>query len=180
MISSISLSLPYIVLFSHVIFAFLFVSIFFRHSWGKNVADWFGRNAVVLSLSVSLMAVAGSLFYSEIVGFEPCVLCWWQRVFLYPSALILGIALYRKDRHVFRYATPLVLLSALVAFYQYYVTILGGTSLLSCTDEGGLCSKVYVQAFGYITIELMSLTASLFVLLFAWAHKIYQNENRHT
>lgn len=177
MIALISLGLPYIVLFSHFVFVFLLLALIFRNSWSQSISRWFGKHAVALGFFVALAAVLGSLFYSEMAGFEPCVLCWWQRVFLYPSALILGIAFFKKDKAVFSYVVPLVIISALIAIYQYRSTFLGGASFLSCTNEGGACSKVYVNAFGYITIELMSLTASLFILLFAWAKKIYDKNS---
>ncbi len=176
MISSISLSLPYIVLFSHVVFAFLFLFLIFRDSWGKNIADWLGSHAVILAFIVSLVAVAGSLFYSEVVGFEPCVLCWWQRVFLYPLPVLFGVAIWKKSNSAFSYAVPMTLFAALIAAYQSYV-FLGGISLLSCTAVDGACSKIYVKEFGYITIPIMSLTVSLYILLIAWTNKIY--ENRH-
>lgn len=170
---NINLGLSYLVLASHAALVIFLLAIIFRHSWGQMLQVFLGKNALVLALSVSLVAVMGSLFYSEVRGFEPCVLCWWQRVFLYPLPVIFGIALWKKDNQAFLYAVPLVVLAGLVAIYQYYAAFLGGTSLLSCTDAGGACSKVYVMAFGYITIELMSLTASLYILLLAWANKIY-------
>ena len=176
MAENLALILPFVVLVSHFVFVFLLLSLAFRKSWGAKIQEFLGRHAIILAFLVLLVAVLGSLFYSGIVGFEPCVLCWWQRVFLYPSVLILGIALFKKDRKVFDYVVYLVLLSAIIAFYQYYTTSLGGASILTCTDDGGVCSRVYVKAFGYITIELMSLTVSLFVLLFAWANKIYKSE----
>lgn len=178
MLEYITLLLPYAVLASHAGFAFLFLALIFRNSWGKDIARWLGMRATILAFVVSLAAIGGSLFYSEIVGFEPCVLCWWQRVFLYPLVIIFSMALWKKDYAAFFYATPFALFAALIAAYHSYV-YLGGTSLLPCTALGGACSKVYVLAFGYITIPFMSLTVSLYVLFLAWADKIYKNENRN-
>jgi disulfide bond formation protein DsbB len=95
---------------------------------------------------------------------------------LYPLVIIFGAAVWKKKNDAFIYATPLVLISTLISFYHQYV-YMGGKSLLPCTALGGACSKIYIMAFGYITIPMMSLTAALFVLLLAWAHRIY--ENRH-
>ena len=177
MVDTLASLLPVAVLVSHIVFVVLLLSIIFRNSWGKSCADWFGRHAVAIAFIFALAAAVGSLFYSEVIGYEPCILCWWQRVFLYPSVLLLGIAFYKKDKAVFGYVVPLVAIAALIAFYQYYSTFLGGGSFLACTDEGGACSKVYVNAFGYITIEFMSLTTSLFILLLAWAKKIYDKNS---
>ncbi|MEX2013474.1 MAG: disulfide bond formation protein B, partial [Parcubacteria group bacterium] len=157
MIENITFLLPYAVLASHVILVILFFSLIFRNTWGKGIADWLGRHALAFAFAVSVAAIAGSLFYSEIVGFEPCVLCWWQRVFLYPLTIIFGVAIWKKNTFAFLYAVPLALIAAVIAAYQSYVQ-LGGTSLLPCTTLEGACSKIYVMAFDYITIPVMSLT----------------------
>ena len=178
MISLISSSLPYIVLFFHIVFVFLLLALFFRNSWGRDTILWLGRHAIFLVFAVSLIAVLGSLFYSEIMGFEPCVLCWWQRVFLYPLVILFALALQKRDSSVFTYAIYLALFAAVISTYQSYV-YLGGISILSCTALDSACSKVYVKEFGYITIPMMSLTVSLYILLIAWAHRIY-DKNRNT
>lgn len=168
--------MPYGILVSHALFIFLLLALIFRKSWGKDIVHTVGKHAVVLGFVLAILLVSGSLFYSNVVGFEPCVLCWWQRVGLYPQLALFGVALWRRKTDVFQYSIPLVLFSTLISLYHQYV-YLGGHSLLPCTALGGACSKIYVMAFGYITIPMMSLTASLFFLLLAWAHKIH--ENRH-
>ena len=174
----IQIVLPYLALASHFLLVFLFVTTLFRHTWGRRPTAFLNKNSILLGFIVSLGAVLGSLFYSEVLGFEPCVLCWWQRVFLYPLPILFGVAIWKKSDSAFSYAVPMTLLAALIATYQSYV-FLGGVSLLSCTAIDGACSKVYVKEFGYITIPIMSLTASLYILLLAWANRIYLNENRN-
>lgn len=176
MFESITSLIPYLVLFSHIAFGFLILAIIFRESWGKDIYNFLGKNANLFGFLISLLAIIGSLFYSEIVGFAPCVLCWWQRVFLYPLAVIFGVALWKKLPQVFLYAVPLALLAIVFAGYHSY-TSLGGTSVLPCTAVGGECSKVYVKAFGYITIPFMSLTIAFYILLLSWINKLYRNEN---
>lgn len=172
MTDSIQQTIPYLVLISHVLLAILFISLLFRNP----LALWVGKNSILLGFLVALGAVAGSLFYSELVGFEPCVLCWWQRVLLYPLAILFGAALWKKKGDVFIYATPLALISLIISLYHQYV-YMGGKSLLPCTALGGACAKIYVMAFGYITIPMMSLTVALFILLLAWTHRIYENSH---
>ncbi|MEK9171893.1 MAG: disulfide bond formation protein B [Patescibacteria group bacterium] len=179
MVENIAFLLPYLALVSHIAFVILLLSLIFRNSWGKEIAHRLGRHAVSLAFMVALAAIIGSLFYSEIVGFEPCVLCWWQRVFLYPTVFIFAAALWRKDRSVFSYVLPLIVLGGIIAVYQAQVDF-GGSSLLACTDGEGACSKIYVMAFGYITIPTMSLTVSLYILLLAWANKIYGKNYSHS
>ncbi|MEK7194583.1 MAG: disulfide bond formation protein B [Patescibacteria group bacterium] len=170
--------IPVLTLASHVIFVVALLAIIFRNSWGKSLTMWLGRHSLKLSFAVSLVAVIGSLFYSNVIGFPPCELCWWQRIFLYPTPIIFGVALLKKNASAFLYTTPLAMLAGIVAIYQAYVN-LGGTSVLPCTAVGGECSKVFVLAFGYITIPMMSLTIVLYILLIAWAKKTY-DDNSHT
>ena len=170
--------LPVLVLVSHVVFVVLLAFFVFRKSLGKRVVLFVGKHSLILGLLVSLIAVAGSLFYSEIIGFEACTLCWWQRVFLYPTVLIFAMALWRKEQSAYYYIVPLVILASIIAVYQSYV-YLGGSSLLTCTNVEGACFKIYVMAFGYITIPMMSLTIALYILLLAWANKIYNSENNN-
>ena len=97
MIEAIRITLPYLALFSHFLFVVLFATVVFRHSFGRSTVSLIGKRALVLGFLISLAALAGSLFYSEIVGYEACVLCWWQRVFLYPQLVLFAIALWKNE-----------------------------------------------------------------------------------
>jgi disulfide bond formation protein DsbB len=177
MVNLVSTAIPYLVLVSHLLLAFLVIVSIFRESWGKQTSRFIGQNAVKLALAVAVSAVFGSLFYSEIIGFVPCPLCWWQRIFLFPLPVILAVSLWKKDSAVFKYIVPLAILGTMVALYHSYFE-LGGSSLLPCTAEGGACSRVYVKEFGYITIPTMSLTSFAFVLVISWFKKQYE-KNRN-
>ena len=180
MLENILEALPYLVLISHVVFGILFLAIISRRSWGSKVQYFLGKNAVLGAFLISLVAVLGSLFYSELMGFEPCVLCWWQRIFLYPLLIIFGMAIWKRLPGAFLYAIPLTILAGLIALYHAYAPKILGSSLLPCLAEGGDCFKVYVSAFGYITIPVMSLTVVAYILLLAWAHRLYRNENSNS
>ena len=171
-------TLPYLVLFSHVLLASLLLATLARRGWGREIFSFLGRNSLLLGFLVSLAAMGGSLFYSEVVGFPPCVLCWWQRVFIYPQAVLFALALWKRDLGVFLYSGTLSTMAGVVALYHSYV-YWGGKSLLPCTALGGACDKIYVMEFGYITIPTMSLTVVLYLLLIAWINRLYKNENRN-
>ena len=177
MLDTLVFLLPVSALVSHIVFVLLLVIFIFHKSWGKKISLFVGEHSLTLGFVISIAAIMGSLFYSEIMGFEACILCWWQRVFLYPTFFIFAVALWRKELSAYYYVVPPVILASIIAVYQSYV-YLGGSSLLTCTNAEGACSKIYVMAFGYITIPLMSLTISLYLLLLAWANKIYRNESR--
>lgn len=180
MSSFLAAALPNAVFVSHVLFAVLVLSFIADKSWRKKVIRFVGENGVLLAFLVSLSAVLGSLFYSEVLGYEPCVLCWWLRVFTYPLAVIFGLALYKKTRSAgsaaFMFAVPLVIIASVIALYFSYTSV-GGASLLSCTAAGGACSRIYVKVMGYITIPSMSLTSSVFVLAIAWVKKLYDEDS---
>src|SRR3989344_4169756 len=171
MIELLTQTLPYKVLFSHFLLIFLVAAVLSRNGWGRGVMNFLGRYAVAFAFLVSIASIAGSLFYSEVVGYEPCTLCWWLRVFLYPQAVIFGVALFRKYNNAFVYALPLTLLALLVSAYFSY-TSLGGSSIIACTSAEGACSKVFVKEFGYITIPMMGLTVVLYLLLLTWVNKL--------
>jgi len=171
--------IPKLVLVSHVLFLFFILALLFRNSFGKSVADFLGEQAVILGFLIILAAIVGSLLYSNVVGFDPCALCWWQRIFIYPQAFIFLTAIIIKDKKVFSYVVPLSVVVALIAIYHSYLQM-GGTSIIPCDVFGVSCSKVLVKEFGYITIPVMSLTVAAYVFVLAWAHKLYEKNNSHT
>lgn len=164
--------LPILTLASHFVLVFLVVALFNKKSWGRSIFEWINKHLINIAIVVSLGAVLGSLYYSNVVGFPPCSLCWWQRVFLFPIPIVLIMGKIKKDVKVMDYIIPLAVLSAFIALYQSYV-YLGGSSILPCTAEGGDCSKIYVMAFGYITIPVMSLTISIYLVMLSWFKKLY-------
>lgn len=139
----------------------LFLGVYFFSSWRFSP-----RTGHMLAFLVSVAAVAGSLVYSNIIGYEPCVLCWWQRLLLYPVAGMLAVALVKKDfikPYVLAFAVP----GALLAAYHYYGQMFN-ISALPCAAPvaGGIsCASRYVYEFGYITIPMMSFT--VFALIIA-------------
>ncbi|MBI2515121.1 disulfide bond formation protein B [Candidatus Wolfebacteria bacterium] len=147
-----------------------------RKKSDDRIINFFAEKAFLISWLISLAAVAASLFYSEIAGFPPCNLCWWQRIFMYPQVALLGMALIKKDFKIIDYSLALALIGALFALYHNYIYY-GGSSLFSC-DASGLgvsCTRRYVWEFGYITIPLMSFTAFL-LLIFFLAIRKYKNK----
>ncbi len=128
--------------------------------------------AAAFVLTVSLTAVLGSLFFSEIVGYEPCKLCWWQRIFMYPLPLLSFIALIRKKDNLTPYLLPMSLIGAAIAGYHYFLQV--GNLYNLPVDKFAPCSAVGYSAscvtsfflkFGYITIPMMSLVAFALISL---------------
>ncbi len=110
---------------------------------------------------IALLSAAGSLFFSEVMDLPPCVLCWYQRIAMYPLVLIIGIGIITEDPRWKVYALPLALLGLALALYHnlvYYGII--PESLTPCT-QGVSCSERQIEWFGFITIPLMGLAAFL-------------------
>jgi len=129
---------------------------------------FFARYGLLLAFITALAATVSSLFYSEVVGFEPCNLCWFQRIFMYPLVIILGLALFRKDLRAVTYGLVLSGIGFLITLYHNYIYYMNQGLAANC-DFGGTsvsCIKRYVFEFGYITIPLMSLTAFALIIIF--------------
>jgi disulfide bond formation protein DsbB len=147
-------------------------------AWRGKVYKFVHSHIVQVVFWSALLASVGSLIYSNIIGFPPCDLCWWQRIFLYPQVFIAGIAILKKDKTIIEYLLPLSIVGGALALYQSAVQWgLLANSFLKCTAIGGECAKVYVNEFGYITIPFMSL--SIFVYLIALKLVFYKARKIH-
>ena len=151
----------------------LFALIFARES---SLVKWLGTNAVLISFLATLSAIAGSLFYSNIIGFDPCVLCWWQRIFMYPQFIIFAMAVIKRRSDIFLYTLPLSVIGALIAIYQILLPYIESYGL-GCGATTVSCTKLYINAFGYITIPVMSLTIFATLILLAVANRMTNSKS---
>lgn len=128
-----------------------------------------------LGLFVAGGSVLGSLYYSEIVGYEPCTLCWWARIFIYSSALIMLVAILKKKADAFVYVLPLSIIGILFAINHLIITWFPGKGF-SC-DAVELCTKLYVNEFGFVSIPLMVFVVyvALIVLSFTGKKEVPQS-----
>lgn len=154
-------------------FVALFLLFFRPKEKLRNVyLDFLDKHVLILSFLISLFASVFPLVYSEIIEFLPCYLCWWQRVFMFPTLFLFGTALWDRDRKVVRYAASLLSAGFLVSVYQNFFYYFGDTSNLPCDASGVSCYQHLVSEFGgYISIPMMALTAFAALLtLLAVAH----------
>jgi disulfide bond formation protein DsbB len=116
---------------------------------------------------VSSIATGGSLFFSEIAGFVPCELCWYQRICMYPLTIVTLLAALANDRHVARYLLPLPLVGAGVSIYHLLVEngVVHQAKACLLSAPGG-CATKWINEFGYMTIPTLALTG--FVLCAAF------------
>ena len=122
----------------------------------SRLVGFLGNQALWLAWLVAVVATVGSLYYSEVANFEPCSLCWYQRIAVYPLVVILLVGAITRDRFVARYALPLTVAGAILAVYNYLVQLFPGIEV-ACSRVS--CSTVDVEAFGWLTMPLMSLVS---------------------
>jgi len=120
---------------------------------------------VTWAFLIALIATLGSLFFSEVMHFIPCSLCWYQRIFMYPLAVIFLVNLLYPDDKVYQYALPLVLIGLAIAVYHNLLMFKIIPESLSPCVQGVPCSVDYLNWFGFITIPLLSFTAYLAILM---------------
>ncbi len=118
--------------------------------------DW---ALLFMSWLVATVSTLGSLFFSHVMGFAPCVLCWYQRICLFPLVLILAAGLFPFDRRVVRYALPLAIVGWLIAAYHNLIAAGVIPEALQPCSQGVSCSEEYIALFGFLTIPILSLLA---------------------
>lgn len=126
-------------------------------------------NLVFGAWLVAAASSLGALFFGEVVGLPICVLCWYQRICMFPLALVLPLGLFPYDRRVPRYGLALAIPGALLAvFHKLVVAGVVPESLKPCT-QGVPCSQTVAVWFGFLTLPLLSLAAfsSIVALLLA-------------
>ena len=113
------------------------------------------RHPIAWAWTVALVASLGSLYLSDVVGFVPCLLCWYQRIAMYPLVVVLGVSAVRGDASVWRYALPLSVVGAVIA--AYHVTIQFQPSLdVGMCSAGATCTGRYLNVFGFVSIPVMA------------------------
>lgn len=123
-----------------------------------NEAQW---KLVFLAWLMATLATLGALFMSEIMGYAPCVLCWYQRIFMFPLVVILALGLFPFDPKVVRYALPLAVVGLLVAGFHLLLAAGYIPETLTPCRQGIPCSTGQIEWFGFVTIPLLSLLAFL-------------------
>jgi disulfide bond formation protein DsbB len=108
-----------------------------------------------LAWLMAVIAMVGSLYYSEVAGFPPCEYCWYQRIAMYPLVVILGIAILRRDTGVRRYVLPLAISGGFISMYHYGVERFPDIQVGECSAQIP-CSQVWVWKFDLVSIAFMA------------------------
>lgn len=134
------------------------------------------RRGLFWAWIVALISMSGSLFFSDIAGYDPCKLCWLQRILMYPQVLLLGIASFRKDKNIISYILPFTIMGMGLSLYHYVMQIYP-QHFVPCSTVGYSvsCSEKFFLTFGYITIPMMAFTAFTLITGFLLLQKYNEN-----
>lgn len=131
-------------------------------TWGARVA----RLRTPITLAVGGVAMAGSLYFSEVADYLPCRLCWFQRIAMYPLAAIALIALLRRDRGAGWYLVPIAAIGAAISTYHYLIEWGVLEDSEQCALFGPSCAEVWFREFGFVTLALMALCGFVAIIVF--------------
>ncbi len=121
---------------------------------------------------MTTVSMLGALFFGEVMQLPPCVLCWYQRICMFPLVLILPAGMFPLDLKVVRYALPLATIGWM--FAAFHVLLMAGVipeNIRPCT-QGVPCSEKVIEWFGFVTIPLLAVVAfSIIIALLVMAHR---------
>ena len=154
------------------VFALILASLSLIHSliwpksaFGSDVLAFASKNILWIGFGMSLLAIASSLTYSNIIGYPPCMLCWYARIALYPQAFLYGMAIMKKNgRDILDYSLLLTGFGIIVTAYHTAIENIG-YSLIPCSTDGASCLARPVHLYGFITIPVMALSACIALFL---------------
>lgn len=136
-----------------------------------DLLDRLGLVSRHIALLAAWIATCGSLFFSEVLGWVPCVLCWYQRILMYPLALLLAIGIVRRDRGLHIYVLPFSIAGIGISLYHHLLIKTDWLPPPACVS-GVPCNVDYLNVFGFITIPWLALTAfviiTLMMVVYAW------------
>ena len=131
------------------------------------VRDAVAPIALTAALAVAVLASAGSLYFSEVAHFEPCRLCWYQRIAMYPLVAILAIAAWRRDAEIWRYVLPVASIGALVSAYHYALEWLPWLDSGACSADVP-CTLVWFRQLGFISLPYLAFSAFALIITLVW------------
>jgi disulfide bond formation protein DsbB len=129
----------------------------------QAIAEALQPSGVAIAWIVAMLATLGSLFFSEVAHYDPCRLCWYQRIAMYPLAIILGVATIRHDDGIRIYGQVLAAIGAGIAAYHLALEWIPALDTGAC-GTGPACTIVWFRTFGFISLPFLALSAFLLIL----------------
>ncbi len=134
----------------------------------RRVPDWLRDDvAQPLALAIAVVTSGGSLLLSEVAGYLPCELCWYQRIAMYPLVVIIAVAIVRGDREVWRTVVPLAGIGSAISIWHILLEQNPGWG--GPCDDSAPCTILWVQELGFLTLPTMALIAFVTIGLLTMA-----------
>ncbi|PLX26859.1 disulfide bond formation protein B [Candidatus Parcubacteria bacterium] len=162
--------LVFLTFLSQIVFVAGLIS-FFNYKAREQIILYIKKYGLIWAFVIALVATSGSLFYSEIMKFDPCKLCWYQRIFVYPQVFLLGLAIYKKEKAIVDYSLLLLLFGGLISLYHNYIYYRIIDTAFCETGQLATCTTKYIFEMGYITIPLMAMTSIILMASLLWGYK---------
>ncbi len=130
------------------------------------------ESLLFISWAASVIALFGSLYFSEIRQYEPCTLCWYQRILMYPFVVLLGMAIVRKDYRISIYSMVLSAIGGCISLYHYLIQ-----KVPFFADHAASCGRIpctgqYINWLGFISIPFLALIA--FIIIFVCSFLLWK------
>ncbi len=175
-------AMSFLTLVGNISFLAVLLSHFLFKPQFKKLMSYLNEQALLLGFFLSAFATFGSLYYAAVTGYPACILCWSQRIFMYPMMFLFALAWWKKDRSIIPYTLLLAILGGAIALYQWTKDMLSLYSHISigCPVVPGLpsCDAVYVLEFGYITIPMFALNIFILIAMVMYASlRLNKNTN---
>ncbi len=145
----------------------------------SKLKHWLKENVLYIAWVQAIIAMAGSLFFSEILKYPPCVLCWYQRISMYPLVAILLVGIVKKDKNVALYGLPLAIVGLAISIFHnllYYNII--PEAAAPCT-QGVSCTTKFIEYFGFVTIPFLSMVAFIVVIASLFYYHVTHKNTSH-
>jgi disulfide bond formation protein DsbB len=133
-------------------------------SLAATVIDMFAGPALPLAAVVAATCMGGSLYFSEVADFVPCTLCWYQRIAMYPLAVILTVAAFRHDRLIRNYVVPLAGIGAVISLYHYIIEWFPEAETGVCSTTIPCSVQWFDPVFGFVSLPFMALCGFLLII----------------
>lgn len=171
--------IPFLVLLSHITLIVVLIIYLLSftnsaiHKFWKTLFTRIRKDWMQWCFSFATVSTLGSLFYSNVLGYIPCELCWYQRILMYPMMIIFFVGLWKGKKDVYLYSIPLSIIGALIAGYHYFTQHLpkAVALLTTCTLSEVNCGIKFTFHYGYISIPLMAFTGFVLILFLSLKRK---------
>ncbi len=152
----------------------LFFGALWMPNWKKRMYAGFENFVLPFGFFISLFATLGSLYYQFHLGIQPCELCWFARIFIYPQVFIFGMAWYKNDRRIFDYLMMLSVFGIIIGLYHHFLQM--GYDLYKPCGTGLFvdCSVPTFVEYGFMTYPLMGVVTNALTFLTAYSAKKFQ------